>query len=303
MKQRAATLSVLSNTSLVTLKVVAGLLTGSVSILSEALHSGTDQIASLMAYISIRKAEAPADAEHPFGHGKFENLSGLAEALLIVLAGGYIMYEAVLKIIEPEEIRLPSFAIAVMALSAMVNWVVSRYLYRVARQTDSIALEADAKHLSIDVYTSVGVFIGLILVYITGKVLLDPLIALVIAAVIFYEGMQITAKSVQGLLDRSLPAEEIEIIKDVLVSHSDFIKDYHNLRTRKSGSERHIDLHLTVCQRESIADTHNTMDSIEREISSRLSNCKVVIHPEPCIYHADKCPSDCYWLRIEKKRD
>ncbi len=299
-KQQAASISILSNTVLVIVKGITGFITGSVSILSEALNSAIDIVASLMAYLSVREAEKPADREHPFGHGKFENLSGMVEAVLIIGAALFIVYEAISRVIHGKSISIPMVGITVMAFSAVVKFTVSRLLHKVAERTDSIALEAEARNLRMDVYSNLSVFAGLILIVLTGLTFIDSILAVIVAAMIVSEGVSIFRRSLWGLLDIALPEEELRIIHEVLDAHSDFIKDYHDLRTRKAGSERHIDLHLTVCRDESIADTHKTMDSIERELTQRLPRCKVVIHPEPCTHHSDVCPSECYWLRIKK---
>ncbi len=299
-KSNVALLSVFSNSLLILIKILAYGLTGSVSVLSEAVHSGMDLLASMIAFFSIKKAESPADREHPFGHGKFENLSGFIEGSLIVLAAVLIVYEAVKKAIKGIEIVSADVALGVMAVSAVVNLVVSSYLMRVARKTDSLALEADAKHLKVDVYSSAGVFAGLFIIKLTGIHVIDSIVAGLISLIIVYEGYEITRRSIEGLLDRSLPEEELALIRKTLKKHSHRIKDFHSLRTRKSGSERHIDLHITVCQNEKISTTHETMDEIEQELKERLPNLKVIIHPEPCSHRSENCPEECYWNKYKK---
>ncbi|NOX19823.1 MAG: cation transporter [Nitrospirae bacterium] len=300
-KSSAALLSIFSNTTLIIIKIGAYLLTGSISVLSEAVHSGMDLFAAIIAFYSVRKAESPADREHPYGHGKYENLSGLIEGALIILAALLILYEAFKKAIEGFQIQLPEIAMATMAISAIVNLIISSMLMRIAKKTDSLALEADARHLRVDVYSSAGVFVGLLIISLTGYHVLDSVFAGLITIIIFYEGYIITRKSIEGLLDSSLPPDELELIKEAIDKYSDRIKDFHSLRTRKSGSERHIDLHITVCRDEKIVFTHETMDEIERELKKRLPNVKIIIHPEPCTHYSDKCPADCYWEDLKKK--
>ncbi len=300
MKKRAALVSIVSNTSLVLIKTFTGLVTGSIAVLSEAFHSGTDLMASLMAFLAVREAERPADEQHPFGHGKFENLSGLFESALILVASGFIYYESIKRLIVGSELRMAWLALAVMAFSAVINLIVSWYLFRVSRKTDSIALEADARHLRADVYSSSGVFIGLGTVHLTGLQAIDPLVGAVIATFILLEGMMLGKRSIEGLLDRALPPEEIEIIREVLDAHRGVIKEYHELKTRKAGSDRHIELHMVVCREERIEETHRTMDSIEKALRERLPRSRVVIHPEPCTHHSEECPQNCYWLSIRK---
>lgn len=294
-KKSAAFISILSNSSLIVLKIIAGLLSGSVSIISEAIHSSIDLIASFMSYFSIKQADKPADHLHPFGHGKYENLSAFAEAILIIMAALFIIYEASNRILIGSGITDTTLALIVMAISTLINFIVSRYLFKIARLTDSMALEADAKHLSVDVYSSLGVFIGLGIVTITGFKILDSITAIFIACYILYEGVILTKNSIDSLLDSALPETEVKLIKDVLKSHKHKVKNYHELRTRKSGSQRHIDLHLTVCRNETIAKTHNTMDAIEGELSNTLPNSKIMIHPEPCIHRSDTCQQNCPW--------
>jgi len=301
MRTKAATLSVISNTVLLCLKLVVAVFTGSVSVLSEALHSGTDLLASLMAYFSVKKAEKPADETHPFGHGKMENLSGLAEALLVLFAAALIIYHAFERLSARAVVRMPFLAFAVMLIGAAVNLLVSRYLFRVAQQTDSMALQADALHLSVDVYTSAAVSVGMIVLAFTGWRWIDPVLAVAVAGFIIYEGLKLSYDAVQSLLDKALPEEERKVIENVLKDHSDMIKDYHDLRTRKAGPFRYVDLHLTVCQNQDMATVHKTMDSIEDAIKTALPNADVVIHPEPCSHHHKGCPENCYWLKIKNR--
>jgi len=301
-KRRAALVSVISNTSLVIIKLIVGLVSGSISIMSEALHSGMDLAASVIAYYSVRHASRPADRDHPFGHGKAENLSGLFEAALLIVAAGVIIYESAKRVFHDGRISHPSLALVVMGVSAIVNMVVSRYLHKVARETDSLALEADAKHLSADVYTSLGVFIGLLIVFQTGMDIFDPLVASVIALYIGYEGMVITGKSVQGLMDVRLPEEEERMIREVLDRYRRELKGYHDLRTRKAGSERHIDFHAVLCRDAKMGSTHDLMDRIEKDLQKIFPDTTVLIHPEPCDHHdREKCPAECYWTGMDNR--
>ncbi|RME67948.1 MAG: cation transporter [Nitrospirae bacterium] len=298
MKQRAAALSVFSNTALVALKVLAWVFTGSVSILSEALHSGTDLMASLIAYFSVKKAEKPPDEAHPFGHGKLENLSGLIEGVLVLVAALLVIWHAVERLLSKALPEMAYLGFSVMLFGAVVNLLVSRYLFRVAQETDSMALKADALHLSVDVYTSAGVTVGLFVLAVTGWTWVDPVIAIAVSVIILYEGAKLTYDALQTLLDRALPEDERKLIEEVIQKHSDMIKDYHDLRTRKAGPYRYVDLHLTVCQNQDMATVHRTMDSIEESIKEALPNTDVVIHPEPCSHHNNNCPKECYWLRL-----
>jgi cation diffusion facilitator family transporter len=293
-KTSAAGLSILSNSILVVSKLIIGLIMGSVSVLSEAIHSAVDLIAALIAFFSIRAAAKPADSTHQFGHGKIENVSGTIEGLLIFGAAGLIIYEAIKKIISGLEIESIDLGIGIMAISAILNLVVSRHLHRVAKKTDSVALEADAWHLTTDVYTSAGVMVGLVAVWVTGWHILDPIIAMAVAGLIVKAAWGITRKSFRHLLDVRLPKHEIKAINASLLTYTGKTVGYHDLRTRKSGNQRFIDLHLVLPKSTTVEDAHKICDSIERDINKRLPNSHVNIHCEPCELNNDgSCPSEC----------
>lgn len=284
LKQRTARLSIISNTSLVVLKLIVGLCSGAVSIVSEAAHSGVDLVAALIAYFAVRKAAKPPDAHHAYGHGKVESLSAAIEAALIVLAAIWIVYEALAKIYSSATPQFLEYGIAVMAVSIGVNWYVSGRLMTVARATHSQALEADALHLKADIWTSVGVLVGLAVIKATGLGWLDPVIAIAVAAVVFRAGYKMTMKSMYELTDVSLSAEEKEIIRGVLAAHPEVI-DFHQLRTRRSGSRRLIDVHLIMFKDLHLDKAHAVCDQIEAAIEAKLAPCDVIIHLEPCGYH------------------
>jgi cation diffusion facilitator family transporter len=284
-----ARLSVYSNAALVALKVVVGVLMGSVAVVSEAIHSGVDLVAALIARFSVKKSAEPADQDHRFGHGKYENLSGMVEGALIFVAAIWIIYQATVKLLEKFEIEFIGAGMVVMGLSAVVNFVVSRKLMEVAKRTDSLALEADAYHLQTDVWTSVGVFLALALIQITNIHLLDPAIAMVVAAFIIRAAYDITRRSAEGLVDYSLPEDEIKLIERIMKEHeSDFV-NFHKLRARKAGSERQIDLHLTVPRHLNIKEGHDLAEHLAHEIRMEFPQSVVVIHVEPCDQKCEKC--------------
>lgn len=280
-KTKVAALSVLSNTTLIILKVGAGILSGSVSIISEAIHSGMDLIAAIIAFFSVRVSSNPADEDHPYGHGKVENISGVVEGLLILIAAVLIIVEAVKKILHPAEISETWPGIAVMLFSALVNTIVASVLYKVAKREDSVALEADALHLKTDVYTSLGVGGGLLLIKFTGVALLDPIVAILVALLIVKEGWHLTRNAFTPLLDASLPASEQVLIKETLERYKDKIIDFHGLKTRKSGNARFIDLHLTVLGDLTVAESHALSKEVELELQHVLKNVDVNIHIDP----------------------
>jgi cation diffusion facilitator family transporter len=291
LKKRTARLSVISNAVLVILKLVVGFYTGAVSIVSEAAHSAVDLVAALIAFYAVRKADQPPDTNHAYGHGKIENLSGAIEAVLIIVAAIWIVYEAGTKLTGSYVPEFLEYGIIVMLISVVANYWVSGKLYKVALQTGSHALEADALHLRADIWTSVGVLIGLAIIKVTGLVWLDPVIAIVVAGVVFKAGYGMTKKSLYELTDVSLPADEEQMIVDIINSHTEVIS-FHQLRTRRSGSRRLIDMHLILYKDMHLNKAHTVCDQIEAEIKEKLQYCDVVIHIEPCDYHEDigACP-------------
>ncbi len=281
-KRAAASLSVWSNSFLVTLKVVAGLMMGSVGVISEAMHSGIDLVAAVMAKYSVKRSAEPADRDHQFGHGKFENMSGLLEGALIFVVAAVIVIEASRRLLSQSGIDYVPAGMAVMAVSALVNIYVSRRLFDVAKRTDSLALEADAYHLRTDVWTSAGVFVALGIIQLTGWNYVDPVVALIVAAFIVRAAYSICRRSADGLLDRTLPEHEMRIVREVLIEYETHFVDWHRLRARKTGSERQLDLHVTVPSAMSVSDSHALVEAMEREIHVRLPRSTVIIHVEPC---------------------
>ncbi len=288
-KIAVARLSVWSNSFLVALKLVAGLLMGSVGVLSEAIHSGMDLVAALVARYSVKRSAEPADQDHAYGHGKFECLSGFFEGVLIFIAAAIIVYEAARRLFGESEVEYLGAGMAVMAVSAVVNVYVSRKLLRVAKETDSLALEADAYHLMTDVWTSAGVLVALGVILVTGWQFVDPVIAIVVAALIFRAAYDITKRSCDGLLDKSLPEHEMRTLEVVMSRHSSHFIDYHRLRTRKMGAERQVDLHVTVPSEMSVSESHSLVEQLEREVREALPGSTVVVHVEPCGRECESC--------------
>lgn len=287
----AAKFSVYSNSTLVVLKLAVGLVTLSVSVISEAIHSGTDLIAALIANYSVRKSTRPADEGHSFGHGKYESLSGAAEAMLILVAAIIIIYEAAGKLLKQEGVLLVDAGIAVMAISALMNFIISRYLMKVAKKHRSLALEADAMHLRTDVWTSLGVFGGLLAYRITDIPEIDPIVAIIVAVIIINAAVRLTRKSTFELLDHSLTAEEESAICETIKSVTGEAGIYHNLRTRRSGRDSFIDFHLVLPKDLHVEKAHKICDDIEQKILERLPNSNLTIHVEPCDGDCDNCQS------------
>lgn len=285
-KQQTARLSVFSNLALVLMKFIVGFAIGSVSIISEAIHSSMDLIASLIAFFSVRKSSEPPDPDHSFGHGKFEDVSGLIEALLIFVAAILIVWGAVQKLLgagtEEFEPQLLLFGIAVMGISALANWYVSHRLFVVAKEAGSIALESDAWHLRTDVYTSLGVFGGLLLIQITGNPIFDPLIALCVAVVIMKAAYDLTQRSFADLIDHSIPAADGQRIREIICQHAGIYAGFHDLKTRRSGPETFIEFHLVVPGDISVAQSHDLTDHLEADLNAEYPRAIITIHVEPC---------------------
>jgi len=278
-KVKTARLSILSNTLLIIMKVTVGILSGSVSIISEAIHSSMDLVAALIAFFSVKVSDNPPDSKHPYGHGKVENISGVIEAVLIFVAAALIIIEAVKKLLGAEivleKLWLGSI---VMAVSAVINILVSRKLYKVARETKSVALEADALHLKTDVYTSAGVAVGLILILITGIKWLDPVVAILVALFIIKESYDLLKRAFWPLLDSAWDPDEVNDLEKKL---NDMGVNYHSLRTRKAGNYRFIDIHVEIPENESVGRAHKYCDKIEDELMVSFENLNVTIHIEP----------------------
>ena len=288
LKKRTAWLSVASNTTLVLLKLAVGVSVGAVSLVSEALHSGTDLMAALIALWAVRKSVTPPDVEHDYGHGKFENLSAAAEALLIVGAALAIVLEAVEKLHETEVPEALEYGVAIMLVSIFINFAVSRRLIHVARLTGSQALEADGLHLRADIWTSVGVLLGLVLMQVTGWAWLDPAIAIFVAGIIFRAGWHMVRDSMLELTDASLPEEE-EARIGALIERIPEVQGYHCLRTRKSGSYKLLDVHVLFDGAMHLSRVHAVCDELEQEIrNGGFGTMDVLIHAEPVENHAEE---------------
>jgi cation diffusion facilitator family transporter len=279
--RRAAMLAIITNTLLVLGKLVVAVSTGAVSILSEAAHSGVDLLVAVLAYAAIRYAQRPADRTHPYGHGKVETLTSLGEGVLIFGVAGLIVWQAIVSLVRAPDVAHVDTGIAVMVVAAAVNIAVSRYLLHVARVAGSPALEATGTELGTDVITACGVGVGLLVVRVTGWHVVDPVVGLIVAAVIFVAGVRVLIGAVRGLMDYRLPQAEEDAIRAVLDEHADSFIEYHDLRARHVGSTHDVDLHLVVPRDMSVADAHSLTTHLEDEIAGALPQTDVVIHVEP----------------------
>jgi len=299
-KENAAKLSLAAVSLLVLLKIAASILTGSIAIRADAVHSVIDLSGVIIGYISIRISGKPPDKRHAFGHGKAENIAGAIIAGLIFIAGGAICYEAVRRLITGGTVELVILGIYVTAAAIVINAIISWYALRVAHKTDSIALEATARHMFADVLSSCAVLVGLILVRLTGLSILDAIVALLVAGLIAISAYHIMKGSIGGLIDVRLPeAEETEIMSCITEHYSELV-GFHKLRTRKAGSQRFIDLHLLMPKDASVEEAHQMCDHLEEDIKSRLRYTSVTIHVEPCDIECDKCLVSSCSLRKTK---
>ena len=281
-KTRAAGLSIISNSALIALKIGAGVLTGSIALITEAIHSAVDLVASVVAFFSVRKADQPADEDHLYGHAKVENLAAALEGVLIVLGAAVIIFESVRRLADPPELHSLGVGIAVIALSMVVNLGVSTYLFRQAHTHDSPALEGDAAHLRTDALTSFGVLIGLVLVDATGVDALDPAVALVVACAIIFSGVRIVTRSSRVLVDEALPQNELDEIRDAIEANgAPEILGFHKLRARRAGSRRYIDLHVQFRRGTTLERAHALSHELSEAIRARVRGADVLIHLEP----------------------
>ena len=279
-KRDAARWSLAASGTLLGLKIVVGAITGSAGILAEAVNSAADLVGSALAMLSVRASDEPPDHSHAYGHGKIENLSGAATAALILVGGVFAIGEAVRHLLHPEPLPGLGWGIGVMGASAVVNLLVSQRLLRVGRETDSPALAADGHHLRTDVITSLGVLAGLTLVHLTGKLWWDPVAALGVSALILRVGVRLAGEAVLTLSDAALPPDEEATLMAILTADP-YVLGFHKLRTRKSGSHRHVDVHVQVADTRTFVEAHRLTEDLEDRLRQALPNLHPIIHIEP----------------------
>jgi cation diffusion facilitator family transporter len=309
-KTRVASLSIISNLLLVIFKAVVGIIIGSVAVLSEAIHSGMDLLAALIAFFAVRMSGKAADDEHPFGHTKVENISAAIEAMLIFAAAVWIIYEAVRKLLNPQPLETIGWGIAVMLVSAVANLVVSHRLFKVGKETDSAALIADGWHLRTDVYTSAGVMAGLGLIWLgryffpgLNLVWLDSVIAIGVAGLILHAAYDLVKHAAQDLVDQSVPKEEREWMQNYLSALYPTVRSFHRLRTRKAGATRFINVHLALDANLTVSESHSIGDKIVADFKAHFPHdVDVIVHIEPCDGACSPaCKSGCLLSEEEQK--
>jgi cation diffusion facilitator family transporter len=290
----AARFAIIVVIALIVLKVTVGVVTGSLSILAQAADSFFDLFAVVVTLLAIRIATQPADEQHPFGHGKVENIAAIVQAILIFLAGGSIIYSAVRRIQTGATLELAEAGVGAMLVSIIVSIFLSRHLLKVSQATDSLALQANAHNLAADVYSAAAVLVGLLLVRLTGLSIIDPIVAILVALFILKVAYDVLKKSFGGLVDVKLPEFEENCIKLAITEHyGGEVVSFHRLRTRKAGSQRYIDLHLVMPKHVSIEEAHRMCDHLEKDIQVRLIRTDVTIHVEPCDDNCEACNLTC----------
>ena len=290
-KKLAAGLSITSNALIIILKFIAGVISGSISIISEAIHSFSDFLASVLTFFAVMRSSEPADKEHPFGHGKYEDMSGFIEGGLIIAAAFYIVYEALKKMFFGNGFEVDaSLGIGVMLFAVIANILVSSYLFHVAKKSNSISLFADGEHLRTDVYSSLGVMLGLILIKITGINILDPIIAILVALFILKTGFSISKETLYNLLDGSLPSEDLTEIEEIINNYKTCL-GFSSVKGRRSGPAKDIEITLLFPKDMTIEKCHSICDEIEDLIRNKLGSCTIIIHAEP--ENCPKCIRKC----------
>jgi cation diffusion facilitator family transporter len=278
---RAAVVSFVSNIGLMVLKLSAGLITGSVAVLSDGIDSGQDVFASAVSFASVRFAMRPPDLAHQYGHGRAETLAAMFQSLLIVGGGAYVAYRGVDRLLNPPDSIGADIGLATMAITAVVNLLVVRYVSAIARATSSPAIESDARHLWTNIVQAVAIFTGLVLVLVTGVVALDGVIAVLLAVYLFWTAGHILWESLHDILDVSLDEDDLAYVQSAIMKHRGQIAGFHRLRTRRSGQRPYIDVHVIQPPAMTVGEAAAVVDSIEAEIWARWPGAIVTIQTEP----------------------
>jgi cation diffusion facilitator family transporter len=295
-KIRAARISMATAATLTLVKLVTGILTGSMAVLSSAIDSLLDIIMSVANFLAIRQAEQPPDLKHPFGHGKFETLATIVQALAIAVSGGWVCYESIRRLLTGVTLGRLEGGMIILAFSALVSWRIGRFLLRTARETESTALKADSLHFSMDVYTNIALLAGLVVIRLFGILWLDPVLSIIVAVYIFFQAFGLFRYGLRDILDEQLPETIRQEIAAILDQHRGKLLGYHRLRTRRAGSQKIIDFHLTLCKHLSVEEAHNIADHLENHMKEKIPGADITIHVEPCPFKTcpgrDKCPGD-----------
>jgi cation diffusion facilitator family transporter len=278
---RAAMLSLGSNAVLMVAKLTVGLMFGSVAVLSDGVDSAQDVLASGLAFFAVRLAMQPADEAHPYGHGKTESLAALSQAALIGAGAVFITVASVRRMVDGGTDIDVGPSLITMIVTAVVNLGIAAYAMRAARISGSVAIASDARHLITNVVQAAGVGLALVLVAVTGNDVFDPIVALLIAAYLAYTTVRIVIDALSELIDSSLPQEDVDRVNACLATHEHGVRGFHAVRTRKSGRERHVALHVLVDPVMTVSDAHRRIEEIEADLVKLIPGAIVEIHLDP----------------------
>lgn len=290
---RAAGAALAATVAMTSAKIFVGWLSGSAAVLSEGIHSFLDLVSAATSYFTVREAGKPADADHPFGHGKIETLSSLFESVLLVIAAGLMMLEGVDHLLHPEPLSYPGLAIGVIVFSMVVSFFMYRNNQQAAVSVQSSALELNALHFLTDVLAGLGVIAGLVIIRLTGWLWVDSAMAFAVAAYILVVSAGGLRKAMRELTDTQLPESEVARLRGILNSFRGKTIEAHGFRTRRSGATRHIDFHLVCCEKMTVHESHAVCDEIEEKIAGPFPGASVTIHVEPCEPEKTRCHDTC----------
>lgn len=292
-RSEASGYALASTVFLTALKLTVGVLSGSAAVFSEGLHSSLDLVSAGLSFFTVREAGKPADDDHPYGHGKIETFSSLIEALFLVVAAGAMIYEGCSQITNPRPLQYEGLAIVTIFISLLVSYFMYRHNRKAAAAVESSALQVNALHFLTDVIASGAILVGLLVLRLTGWLIIDALLAFAVAAYILVVSARQVRVAVLELLDTQLPEHEIHRVRDLLETFKDKMIEAHDLRTRRSGSTRHIDFHLVCCGAMSVNESHAVCDQIEAKILEEFPAASVNIHVEPCEPEKTFCSATC----------
>lgn len=304
-KIEAARLSVLITITLAVLKFLVGVLSNSLAVISSSIDSFLDIGSSTVNYISIKKADEPADKSHPYGHGKIENIASIFQVILIAITGCLIIYKGIIRLSSDQHIHSFNLGFSVMLLSCITSFLLSIKLKRVSTETESLVLLTDSLNFKTDGYLNLAVMASLILSKVSGSNIFDAGISVLIGSLILYPSGKLFLRSFEDLTDKELPTDILCDIEKVISNHKDYILGYHKLRTRRAGSQKLIDLHIVACKNLHLYEAHNITELIEKEIKEKVSNSSIVIHMEPCTNEEcqNKVPIKLCTNREDSKHD
>jgi len=302
-KQGAAKLPIIGVSVMLAMKIVAAIMTGSVAIRADAIHSLLDLVSAIIGFVSIKIAGRPPDEGHKYGHSKAEDLAGIIIGALILIVGGTIVYEGIMRLLDPQDVEMIPVGIGVTVAALVINIVISWWIIRIARKTDSVALLAEGKHLFADIMSSVAVLLGLIVLSFTNLTWLDSAIAIVIGLYIMYESREPLTVALNNVMDKRLPDDEEDAIHDLLKEYDGRIVGLRNLRTRKAGSRRFVEMDIIMPRHVSVSEAHRVCHQFAHRLSQQMEEVTVNTHMLPCVTEGTprKAEADCISCTVECK--